>query len=97
MIKILRVNTHKAGAEEVVEMMVGVLVQNGYASLIAEDELDKITATERTFSVQSMTHDETYEVKLSSAGNTCTCPDFVFRQGECKHICSCKKQEENKR
>lgn len=34
--------------------------------------------------------DVVYHVRLGSLGSSCTCPDFVHRGVECKHILACK-------
>ena len=41
---------------------------------------------ENSFKVKSQSSNRTYEVKNSITGMTCTCPDFVYRGGKCKHI-----------
>ncbi len=39
-----------------------------------------------SFKVKSQSGNGTYEVKSTKEGMTCTCPDFVYRGGRCKHI-----------
>jgi transposase len=39
-----------------------------------------------SFKVKSQSGKGTYEVKATPNGMTCTCPDFVYRGGRCKHI-----------
>jgi transposase len=39
-----------------------------------------------SFKVKSQSGNGTYEVKSTPSGMTCTCPDFVYRGGKCKHI-----------
>jgi hypothetical protein len=39
-----------------------------------------------TFRVKSQSGNGTYKVKSTKDGMTCTCPDFVYRGGKCKHI-----------
>ena len=39
-----------------------------------------------SFKVVSQSGKGAYEVKATPSGMTCTCPDFVYRGGKCKHI-----------
>jgi transposase len=39
-----------------------------------------------SFKVKSQSGNGAYEVKATPNGMTCTCPDFVYRGGKCKHI-----------
>jgi transposase len=39
-----------------------------------------------SFKVKSQSGNGFYEVKATPNGMTCTCPDFVYRGGKCKHI-----------
>jgi transposase len=39
-----------------------------------------------SFKVKSQSGKGVYEVKATPNGMTCTCPDFVYRGGKCKHI-----------
>ena len=39
-----------------------------------------------SFKVKSQSGSKVYEVKATPNGMTCTCPDFVYRGGKCKHI-----------
>jgi transposase len=39
-----------------------------------------------SFKVKSQSGKGVYEVKATPTGMTCTCPDFVYRGGKCKHI-----------
>lgn len=40
-----------------------------------------------TFYIDSFTTEgTTYEVTLTTQGGTCTCPDHIHRQRECRHI-----------
>lgn len=41
---------------------------------------------DRSFKVKSQSGSKVYEVKATPNGMTCTCPDFVYRSGKCKHI-----------
>ena len=41
---------------------------------------------DHSFKVKSQSGNGTYEVKATPNGMTCTCPDFVYRGGMCKHI-----------
>jgi transposase len=41
---------------------------------------------DRSFKVKSQSGKGAYEVKATPNGMTCTCPDFVYRGGKCKHI-----------
>lgn len=42
------------------------------------------------FKVKSQSGRGFYEVKETQNGMTCTCPDFVYRGGKCKHIAATK-------
>ena len=42
--------------------------------------------TDHSFKVKSQSGKGAYEVKATPNGMTCTCPDFVYRGGRCKHI-----------
>lgn len=42
--------------------------------------------TDHSFKVKSQSEKGAYEVKATPNGMTCTCPDFVYRGGKCKHI-----------
>ena len=42
--------------------------------------------TDHSFKVKSQSGKGAYEVKATPSGMTCTCPDFVYRGGKCKHI-----------
>jgi transposase len=42
--------------------------------------------TDQSFKVKSQSGKGIYEVKATPTGMTCTCPDFVYRGGRCKHI-----------
>lgn len=41
---------------------------------------------DNSFKVKSQSGKGVYEVKATPSGMTCTCPDFVYRGGKCKHI-----------
>ena len=41
---------------------------------------------DHSFKVKSQSGKGAYEVKATPNGMTCTCPDFVYRGGRCKHI-----------
>ncbi len=41
---------------------------------------------DNSFKVKSQSGKGAYEVKATPSGMTCTCPDFVYRGGKCKHI-----------
>jgi transposase len=41
---------------------------------------------DHSFKVKSQSGNGIYEVKATPNGITCTCPDFVYRGGKCKHI-----------
>ena len=41
---------------------------------------------DHSFKVKSQSGKGIYEVKATPSGMTCTCPDFVYRGGRCKHI-----------
>ena len=42
------------------------------------------------FKVKSQSGRGFYDVKATNSGMTCTCPDFVYRGGKCKHILATK-------
>lgn len=42
--------------------------------------------TDNSFKVKSQSGKGAYEVKATPTGMICTCPDFVYRGGKCKHI-----------
>lgn len=42
--------------------------------------------SDHSFKVKSQSGNGVYEVKATPTGMTCTCPDFVYRGGKCKHI-----------
>ena len=41
---------------------------------------------DHSFKVKSQSGNGFYEIKETKDGMTCTCPDFVYRGGNCKHI-----------
>jgi transposase len=43
-----------------------------------------------SFKVKSQSGNGFYEVKTTKDGMTCTCPDFAYRGGKCKHIAATK-------
>lgn len=45
---------------------------------------------DRHFKVKSQSGNKVYEVKDTEFGITCTCPDFAYRGGKCKHILATK-------
>lgn len=58
--------------------------EKGKAIADQGDQIKKVG--ENSFKVKSQSGNRTYEVKNSITGMTCTCPDFVYRGGKCKHI-----------
>lgn len=48
------------------------------------NQIRKVSDT--SFKVRSQLGNRVYEVKSTPKGMTCTCPDFVYRGGKCKHI-----------
>jgi transposase len=48
------------------------------------NQIKKVSDT--SFKVRSQSGNRVYEVKSTPTGMTCTCPDFVYRGGKCKHI-----------
>ena len=48
------------------------------------DQIKKVN--DCSFKVKSQSGNGVYEVKSTPNGMTCTCPDFVYRGGKCKHI-----------
>lgn len=49
-----------------------------------QDQIKRIN--QRTYKVKSQSSDVWYDVTSSHDGSSCTCPDFLFRHVECKHI-----------
>lgn len=45
---------------------------------------------DRHFKVKSQSGSKVYEVKETEFGTVCSCPDFVYRGGQCKHILATK-------
>lgn len=58
--------------------------QRGKAIATQGDQIKKVN--DRSFKVKSQSGSKVYEVKATPNGMTCTCPDFVYRGGKCKHI-----------
>jgi transposase len=48
------------------------------------DQIKKVA--DNSFKVKSQSGNGFYEVKSTKMGMTCTCPDFVYHGGRCKHI-----------
>lgn len=48
------------------------------------DQIKKVS--DYSFRVKSQSGSKVYKVKATPNGMTCTCPDFVYRGGKCKHI-----------
>lgn len=53
---------------------------------IAENGNQIKKVNDNSFKVKSQSGKGAYEVKATPNGMTCTCPDFVYRGGKCKHI-----------
>jgi len=64
--------------------MVDTREECGKAIAEQGNQIKKIT--DHTFKVKSQSSNRVYEVKYTINGMTCTCPDFVYRGGKCKHI-----------
>ena len=47
------------------------------------DQIKKVN--DHSFKVKSQSGSKVYEVKTTPNGMTCTCPNFVYRGGKCKH------------
>lgn len=58
--------------------------EKGKAIAARGNQIKKIN--DRTFKVKSQSNDRIYEVKETPRGITCTCADFAYRGGRCKHI-----------
>jgi transposase len=67
----------------------------GQVSAMSREERGKAIANnsghvkqvnDHSFKVKSQSGKGVYEVKATPNGMTCTCPDFVYRGGKCKHI-----------
>jgi len=58
--------------------------ERGKAIADQGNQIKKIT--DHTFKVKSQSSNRVYEVKHTINGMKCTCPDFVYRGGKCKHI-----------
>jgi len=52
------------------------------------DQIKKVGAN--SFKVKSQSGKGVYEVRETKDGITCTCPDFIYRGGRCKHIAATK-------
>ena len=52
------------------------------------DQIRKVN--DNSFRVKSQSGNGFYEVKENNSGMTCTCPDYVYRGGKCKHILATK-------
>jgi transposase len=52
------------------------------------DQIKKLGVN--SFKVKSQSGHGAYEVKSTKDGMTCTCPDFTYRGGRCKHITATK-------
>ena len=52
------------------------------------DQIKKVR--DSSFKVKSQSGNGFYEVKTTKDGMTCTCPDFAYRGGKCKHIAATK-------
>ena len=57
---------------------------------IAEQGNQIKKAGANSFKVKSQSGHGVYEVKTTTDGMTCTCPDFAYRGGKCKHIAATK-------
>ena len=60
-------------------------MREGRGKIIAENGNVK-KVNDHSFKVKSQSGKGTHEVKATPTGMTCTCPDFVYRGGKCKHI-----------
>jgi len=58
--------------------------ERGKAIADQGDQIRKIN--NHSFKVKSQSGSKVYEVKATPNGMTCTCPDFVYHGGKCKHI-----------
>jgi transposase len=58
--------------------------ERGKAIADQGDQVKKVN--DHAFKVKSQSGSKVYEVKETKTGMTCTCPDFVYRGGKCKHI-----------
>jgi transposase len=58
--------------------------ERGKAIAAKGDQIKKIN--EHLFKVRSQSGKKVYDVKETPKGITCTCPDFLYRGGRCKHI-----------
>jgi transposase len=58
--------------------------ERGKAIANKGDQIKKVN--DHSFKVKSQSGSKVYEVKATPNGMTCTCPDFVYRGGKCKHI-----------
>ena len=53
---------------------------------IADNKGSVKKVSDHSFKVKSQSGRGIYEVKATPNGMTCTCPDFLYRGGRCKHI-----------
>lgn len=58
----------------------------GKAIAEQDNQIKKVGAN--SFKVKSQSGHGFYEVKDTKEGMTCSCPDFLYRRGRCKHIAS---------
>ena len=64
----------------------GLTLREQRGKVIAEQGNQIKKVNDHSFKVKSQSGSKVYEVKATPNGMTCTCPDFVYRGGKCKHI-----------
>jgi transposase len=68
--------------------MIDLREERGKAIADQGDQIKMVN--DRSFKVRSQSGNGFYEVKETNSGMTCTCPDFMYRGGKCKHILATK-------
>jgi putative transposase len=74
----------KSGFEKEGKMLVNPRIERGMAILSIAYQIEKVD--EATYIVKSQSGNGKYVVTKNNGDWMCTCPDFKFRNAECKHI-----------
>lgn len=69
-------------------MIIDVREERGKAIAGHSNQIKKVN--DHSFNVRSQSNRGFYDVRLTKTGMICTCPDFVYRGGKCKHIVATK-------
>lgn len=65
-------------------IMITMTVNRQESGKILQNSVRRID--DNTYSIKSLTRDETYQIVSTELGWTCSCPDHKFRGVRCKHI-----------